>query len=137
MICSKKINRAIIRFIIIIGLTFGSIFIAFIYPVYIWYRDGRLYTLFEVWIPFIEGKDHLNLTLNVVYQLVLGFILCNGLVVIQVYAAIFMNTIEISTGVSINDMMNLSACLERSEMTQSLIRMNLIKILNQIKQMDE
>lgn len=104
---------------------------------YIWYRREKLYTLTELLIPFVDGKSHLNVTLNVVYQLIFQFFLCNGLVVVQVYAALFMNTIEISTDVSKDDMKNLSACLERNEMAKSRIRMNLVKIFNQINRIDE
>lgn len=136
-ICLEKINKAIYRFIVTIGLMFSSIFIAFIYPMYVWYRDGILYTLNEFLIPFVEGKNDLSVTLNVVYQLILAFILINGLVLIQVHAALFMNTIEISTSISRNEMKNLSDSIERSGMTKSLIRMNLVKIFNQIMRIDE
>lgn len=118
-------------------LTFSSILVAIIYPVYVWYSGEKFYTLTELLIPSVDGKGHLNVTLNVVFQLILQFFLGNGLVVIQVYAALFMNTIEISTDVSKNDMKILSARIERNEMTKSRIRMNLVKIFNQINRIDE
>lgn len=136
-ICSKNVIKTIKRFIVTIGLIFTSILIGLTYPAYIWYCGGKLFTLTGVLIPFVESGSNLDFTLNLTYQMCIAFITFNGFTCIQVYTAILMDTIKISTDISKKEMKKLSDYLEREKTSEMIIRKHLKKIFEQIKRMDE
>lgn len=134
---SKCINQTVKQFIITMAITLASFILGIIYPVYIWYRDGVFYTLAGVMIPFVEPNGTLDVTINVILQVIFGYNAFNGLVAIQTYHAIVLNSAQLSTEISRREIRNLTAHMERGNVSEALIHEYLTKIIRQIQRIDE
>lgn len=135
-ICSENINKTVKRWIITIGIILTSIILASIYPIYIWYRDGVFYTLAGALIPFVEQNSYLNITINLIFQALLGYSAINGLTQIQVAQGMILNSIEISTDISMREMKNLSTHLEGDNADEAVTQEYMTKIFRQIHRID-
>lgn len=135
-ICSKNINKSVRRWIIIMTLIIASFVLGLVYPTYVWYRDGIFYTVAGVLIPFVEPNSNLDITLNLIYQTLIGYNAINGIMMIHIYNALFMNSVELSTDICINDMKNLSARLDGQNTIEALIGQYMTKIFQQIQKID-
>nr|AOT85629.1 odorant receptor 112 [Mayetiola destructor] len=135
-ICSKSVNKTVKRFMIIMGIILASVILGSINPVYIWYRDGIFYSLAGVRFPFVEQNSNLNIMLNIILQLLLGYNAINGLTLLQTYQGTLMNAIELSADISIKEMINLSDYLEGGNADDAVIKKHITKIFRQIQRID-
>lgn len=136
-ICLKNLQRTFKEFGVLTSIIVASLIIGSANPTYVFYRDGIFYTLTGVLIPFVEKNSNLETILNIISQLYTASVALIGLVTVQVCCRLFIDTINITTDLCIQEMINLSNDLERGHLSQDQICMRLIKIFRQIQRMDQ
>lgn len=119
------------------SIVFTSVIIGAANPIYIFYRDGILYTLTGVLFPFVERNSILEIYINLVYQSITAAVAGLGFVIIQVSSSLFVNTINVTTELTIQEMVDLSDDLKCNNSSRAKKSMKLIRIFNQIQRIDE
>lgn len=136
-VLNDSIEKSIKRIKIIILCVLASAVIGGVNPMYVFIRDGVLYTLTGVAIPFAERGSHLETTLNMVYQSYSLFVAFIGCLTIQITTGLHMNQINVLAGVTDLEMAEFSAMLEKRKLSQFHTNRRLLQILKQIHQGDK
>lgn len=136
-ICSKILDNTIQRYKVVMTLIILSSIAGAANPIYIYFRDGILYTLAGVLIPFVEKGSSLETILNTIYQIVAAVFAILGLTCVQASISIMTDTIDVSTDLTILKMQTFSNRLKRGNLTERDIRNRLNTIFYQVKKIDK
>lgn len=136
-ICSDSLERMLKLYVLKMSMIMLSFVAALIGPVYAYFDDGSLVTLYQIRIPFLHENPQQELMANFIWQGLISGLGGIGLIVIEGKIALIDATIAVSSKLSKLDLDELSDKLEVDEIwRQRSSGRQLTKIFMKIVHMD-
>lgn len=114
-----------------------SMGIAVFGPSYEYIIYGHRTTLFSFKIPFFVEDSNLEFGINIVLQIIMGVTGFIGNVGLEGYSALFIDSISVSSKITKLQYEILSKKLISQQLTQMKMKMETLRILNQIRTVDQ
>lgn len=114
-----------------------SLSIAIFNPTYEYIVYGRRSTLYSFKIPFCDEDSNSEFSINIGFQLIVGVSALVGNIGLEGFSALFINSISVSSEITILQYEILSKKLISQQLTQTQMKMETLKIYKQIHTVDQ
>lgn len=113
-ICKNSLKHLVSRTIILMFAIYLSAIIASINVIRIFFQTGKFYSLVGVLIPFVDEDSKAELYCNIAYLVVITLLIFFGLLYFQIVCGIIVDTMYVSSHLTILEMDELSDLLEQN-----------------------
>lgn len=136
-ICSECITNSIKNYVVMIVVILITFTIALIGPIYIYYQEGKMYTLYGVRLPYLSKNPHKEYVVNIIWQLIINLMAIVGTFILEAMITIVNDTITVSSKLCRLELNELSDDLENEHKTKAKASKTWKIIIKKMIYMDE